>query len=70
MIKTEFKTFDQMCLDKLKELDMPTRTQWAKAMGYFQTNGLHKNIVNLVKKGLVLQIGINPYRYKLPEATT
>lgn len=58
-----------MVLDKLKELNKPTRTEWAQAMGYFERNGMHKIICNLVKKGLVLQVGIKPYRYQLPEVT-
>lgn len=70
MVKNKFKTFDQMVLDKLKELNKPTRTEWAHAMGYFEKNAMHKLITTLVKKGLVLQVGIKPYRYRLPEVIT
>ena len=67
-MKNKFKTFDQMSLDKLSELNNPTRTEWANAMGYHQTNAMHKHIKNLVERGQVLQSLTHPYRYKLPEA--
>jgi len=63
-----FKTFDQMCLDKLKELGTATQKEWAVAMGYDTRNAFWRTVKLFVKKGLVTEIKKRPYRYKLKEA--
>ena len=32
--KVKFRTFEQMCLEKLEEIEPATRKDWAIAMGY------------------------------------
>jgi len=39
-----FRTYEQICLDKLKEVGRSTAAQWAKAMGYTNPNSLRKVI--------------------------
>ena len=39
-----FRTYEQICLDKLKEVGRSTAAQWAVAMGYTNPNALRKVI--------------------------
>ena len=39
-----FRTYEQICLDKLKEIGKSTAAQWAYAMGYTNPNALRKVI--------------------------
>ena len=43
------RTYEQMCLDKLKELGKSTASEWASAMGYETHNALAKVIRRIVK---------------------
>ncbi len=43
------RTFEQMCLDKLKEIGISSSAQWASAMGYETRNGLSRVIVRIKK---------------------
>jgi len=38
------RTYEQICLDKLKELGISTSAEWSAAMGYKSANGLAKVI--------------------------
>jgi len=42
------RTYEQMCLDKLKELGKSTAGEWANAMGYNTHNALSKVIRRIV----------------------
>ena len=44
------RTFEQICLDKLKELGKSTASEWASAMGYETHNALSKVIRRIVKE--------------------
>ena len=51
MLKTKkvvLRTFEQICLDKLKELGRSTASEWANAMGYETHNALAKVIRRIV----------------------
>jgi len=51
MLKTKkvvLRTFEQICLDKLKELGKSTASEWANAMGYETHNALAKVIRRIV----------------------
>jgi len=48
-----FRTWDQMCLDELKELGKSSLTKWSKAMGYTNSTCMTRTANNLIKKGLV-----------------
>ena len=47
--KLEMKTYEQMCLDKLRELGMATAREWAFAMGYKNPNALAKVIKRILR---------------------
>ena len=45
------RTWDQICLEKLKEIGISTAAQWSAAMGYKQANALTK-IIKRIKKDM------------------
>ena len=51
--KPIFKTYEQMCLDKLEELGKITLIEWARAMGYVNQNSMAK-IVKRLKDDLIV----------------
>lgn len=44
MVEKILKTYEDMCLDKLKEIGTTSAANWAIAMGYESPNGLAKVI--------------------------
>ena len=44
------RTYEQICLDKLKELGISTSAEWSAAMGYKSANGLAKVIKRISSK--------------------
>lgn len=42
-----FRTYEQMCLDKLEEIGKSTLIEWARAMGYTNQNSMSKIIKRL-----------------------
>ncbi|MFX0058658.1 MAG: hypothetical protein ACFE8J_10205 [Candidatus Heimdallarchaeota archaeon] len=60
------KTFDQMCLDKLKEIGKASAREWAEAMGYTSPNALAK-VIKRIKKEMpdkIIVFGKTPRRYE------
>jgi len=49
----KFRTWDQMCLDKLKEIGKSGISKWAKAMGYKHPGNMSRMSVILLEKGLI-----------------
>jgi len=47
--KLEMKTFEQICLDKLREIGMASAREWAFAMGYKNPNALAKVIKRIIR---------------------
>ena len=47
--KLEMKTYEQICLDKLRELGMASAREWAFAMGYKNPNALAKVIKRILR---------------------
>jgi hypothetical protein len=45
-----FKTYEQICLDKLKEIGKSTAEQWSYAMGYQHRSSLAKVIRRIKQK--------------------
>ena len=43
-IEKETRTYEQMCLEKLRELGKSTAAEWSAAMGYSNPNALSKVI--------------------------
>lgn len=70
MLKTKkvvLRTFEQICLDKLKELGKSTASEWANAMGYETHNALAKvirRIVNDTPEKLVVVYNRKPRYYQ------
>ena len=44
------RTFEQMCLDKLKEIGLSTAAEWSEAMGYMHRSSLAKVIRRILEK--------------------
>ena len=51
------RTYEQICLDKLKELGISTSAEWSAAMGYKSANGLAKVIKRITS--------IMPYKLRI-----
>ena len=51
------RTYEQICLDKLKEIGISTSAEWSAAMGYKNANGLAKVIKRINSK--------MPYKLKI-----
>jgi len=61
------RTFEQICLEKLKELGISTSAEWSAAMGYKHANGLAKVIKRInIKMPSKLRVYYNkrPRRYE------
>jgi len=52
----KFRTWDQMCLDKLKEIGRSSLTKWANAMGYENSCNITRMSIILLEKGLIKDI--------------
>jgi hypothetical protein len=50
MVEKILKTYEEMCLDKLKEIGTTSAAEWALAMGYQSPNGLAKVIKRIKVK--------------------
>ncbi len=44
-----YRTYEQICLDKLKEIGNSSGAEWSMAMGYSSPNGLIKVIKRIQK---------------------
>ena len=49
MVEKVPRTYEQMCLDKLKEIGISSSAEWSVAMGYASPNGLAK-IIRRIKE--------------------
>ena len=62
-----FRTYEQICLDKLKEIGISSSAEWSKAMGYGSPNGLAK-VIRRIKKTMPEKLNIyydrKPRRYE------
>ena len=67
----EFKTFEQMAIEKLTEIEPATRQQWALAMGYNTRNSMQYVANRCVKNNLVIVDKTKkPYMYRINIITT
>ena len=65
--KVVYKTFDQICLDKLKEIGISTALEWSVAMGYMHRGSLAKIIKRIKSESpekLKIYYNIKPRRYE------
>ncbi|MBY9014343.1 MAG: hypothetical protein KGD68_01495 [Candidatus Lokiarchaeota archaeon] len=61
------RTYEQICLDKLKELGKSTASEWANAMGYETHNALSKvirRIVNDTPEKIIVVYNRKPRYYQ------
>ncbi|BDI54978.1 MAG: DNA-binding protein containing wHTH domain [Lokiarchaeia virus VerdaV4] len=61
------KTFEEIALDKLKELEQPTtRREWSEALGYKTPNAFYHTLMKLIKSNKVVEIqNKRPYKYQI-----
>lgn len=68
LIKKEIpRTYEEMCLEKLKEIGIATASEWASAMGYSTHNALAKVIKRIREEypdKLIIVYNKKPRRYK------
>jgi len=68
LIKKEVpRTYEEMCLEKLKEIGIATASQWARAMGYSTHNALAKVIKRIREEypdQLIIVYNKKPRKYK------
>ncbi|MFX1389364.1 MAG: hypothetical protein ACFE9Z_04790 [Promethearchaeota archaeon] len=50
MVAKVLMTYEEMCLEKLKEIGMCSAAKWSLAMGYESPNGLAKVIKRIKSK--------------------
>ena len=65
-----FKTYEQICLDKLRELGRSSVAEWSTAMGYNSSNGLIKIIKRIQEttpEKLKIYNNAKPRLYEVPE---
>jgi hypothetical protein len=61
------RTYEQMCLEKLKEIGISSVAEWSFAMGYKSPNGLSKVIKRIKERmpeKLVIHYNKKPRRYE------
>ena len=62
------KTFEQIAIDKLKEIEPTNMTKWAQALGYKTHNAFWRILKRLVKDGLIIEDTTRrPYKYTVKE---
>ncbi len=62
-----FRTYEQICLDKLKEIGISSAAEWSVAMGYGSPNGLAKvikRIKNTMPEKLRVHYDRKPRQYE------
>jgi len=48
-----FRTWDEFCLEKLKEIGKTSLTEWATAMGYKNSASISRTAQNLEEQGKI-----------------
>ena len=67
MIEEIPRTYEQICLEKLKEIGISSAADWSEAMGYKSPNGLSKVIKRIKQKTpekLLIYYDKKPRRYE------
>ncbi|MFX1329340.1 MAG: hypothetical protein ACFE91_14520 [Promethearchaeota archaeon] len=67
ILRKEFRTYEEICLEKLKEIGTSSLGEWSIAMGYASPNGLVK-VVKRIKKTmpekLIIYYNRKPRKYE------
>jgi len=67
MVEQIPRTYEQMCLEKLKEIGISSVAEWSFAMGYKSPNGLSKVIKRInerMPEKLVIHYDKKPRKYE------
>lgn len=65
------KTFEEIALDKLKELEPATQKQWAEALGYNTQQAFYHTFNKLRKSGQIIEAkNVRPRKYKINDRKT
>jgi hypothetical protein len=64
-LQKEFRTYEQMCLDKLKEIGSSSVAEWSMAMGYSSPNGVIK-VIKRIQRTDKLKDKLKVYDNKKP----
>lgn len=48
-LQKEYRTYEQICLDRLREIGISSVAVWSESMGYSSPNGLVK-VIKRIKK--------------------
>ena len=68
MSKKVFRTWDDWCLIKLKEIGRSTQQEWAKAMGYENSFNMNKVVENNIDKLKITKLSTSRLKfYKVKE---
>jgi hypothetical protein len=65
--KPRYKTFEQICLDKLKELGPSSMKKWARSLGYSNSNGIEKIVKRIqvsTPERLRVRYNVRPRTYE------
>ncbi len=67
MVEQIPRTYEQMCLEKLKEIGISSVAEWSMAMGYKSPNGLSKVIKRIKERmpeKLIIHTNKKPRKYE------
>lgn len=67
MVEKVPRTYEQMCLDKLKEIGISSVSEWSIAMGYASPNGLTKVIRRIKERmpeKMIIHYNKKPRQYE------
>ena len=65
------RTYEEICLAKLKEIGIATAKEWAFAMGYERHNALAKvirRIINTTPEKVIVMHERTPRKYKINDS--
>ena len=65
------RTYEEICLAKLKEIGIATAKEWAFAMGYERHNALAKVIRRIIKttpEKIIVMYERTPRKYKINDS--
>jgi len=64
--KPKMRTYDQIAIDKLREIEPTTSTKWAQSLGFNSNKAFWWTLKQLMKTGLiVVDTTKKPYKYSV-----
>jgi len=69
VLEKPYRTWEQICLDRLKKIGIATAAQWAEAMGYGNNRNGVINVIKRIQKDMPEKLKIhNDRRPRMYEA--